>query len=230
MIDCTCQEPHTRSKLSDIELIDLYCEAFEFHLKLSERFITSTEGFTVKHNEPAPELWQRLAVAASLRKFVSGEDLVYLPRVLASLVQLGAASVSKTKLFEVQTEFNDLRKGKSGMISFQIDSQKSFTAYQIVEQLLHTSYLHAEKRPGVDPWKWSESMLNVALWEGTSQYLPFMKALYELCCQVTHRVPSELAETLPSWRLKGINDEHSEFDRHVEQIETLNPNPFSLEK
>jgi hypothetical protein len=57
-----------------------------------------------------------------------------------------------------------------------------------------------------------------------------MKALYELCCQVTHRVPSELAETLPSWRFKGINDEYSELDRHVERIERLNHNPFSLEK
>jgi predicted HicB family RNase H-like nuclease len=230
MIDCTCQEPHTKSKFTDSDLLDVYCNAFEFHLSIRARFVVSGDDFEVRNDEPAPELWQRLAVAASWRKFVSGSDHVYLPKVLLALSNLGAVAISKETLENVRKEFKGLRNGTNGMMSFQIDNQKSFSAFQIVEQLLHTTYLHADTREGIDPWKCSESMLNLALWEGTEQYLPFMRMLYDLSCKAANRAPSELAETLPSWRFKGINDEYSEFDRHVERVERLNPNPFSLEQ
>lgn len=229
MTDCTCIEQQANQKFTDSELIEVYCTAFEFHLNLRERFAALSDGFEVRHDAPAPELWHRLVVAASLRKFVSGSDPVYLPRVLTALTKLNAVTMSEARLEEVRKEFNALRKGTVGTIGFQIDNQKSYTAYQIVEQLLHTSYLHADVRPGVDPWKWPESTLNVAVWEGTQQYLPFMKVVYGLCCQALNRSVSELAENLPTWRFAGINDQPSEVELEVDRFTTSNPNPFNIE-
>lgn len=229
MIDCTCAEKHTKPKFTDRELIEVYCNAFEFHLNLRKRFAAPNDDFEVRHDAPAPELWHRLVVAASLRKFISGSDPVYLPRVLTALTKLNAVTMTKKRLDEVGRQFNNLRNGTAGMIGFQIDNEKSFTAYQLVEQLLHTSYLHADVRPGVDPWKWPEATLNLAVWEGTEQCLPFMKVVYGLCCRALNRNVSELAESLPTWRFAGINDQPSSVELAVDRITSSNPNPFNIE-
>jgi len=204
---------------TDRERIATYCSAFEFHLRLRDRFPVSRSNFDVKPLQPAPDLWFRLVTAASLRKFISGSDHVYLSKVVTSLCQVNAIEMSSKQLERFRTQIKGLRTGSTGVVSIQIDGGTPLNAFQVIEHLLHTNYIHADSDREQDLWSWDESALNFALWEGTESLIPLMTAVYLKSCEYLEREPVSLAEGIGLDKYHGINETPpSEFETAAQKL------------
>jgi len=227
MAKCACKKKHDDPAIPYIEQIEHYCSAFEFHLEMRQGLGVNNQELIVTHEDPGPELWHRLAIAASLRKFVMSKDTVYVPNIVHALLALGQIPGGAKDFYLVGEQFNKLRKGKIGFIEFKFDSVKAHNAMTIVENVLNTQYLHADRNRPENLWSLPKPTLNTALWEGTEQLLPFMKAVYGACCQTLQRSELELAGDIQTWTFKGINDEPSGIESGVERISNANKTPFT---
>ena len=135
-----------------------------------------------------------------------GTDPVYLPKVVTSLCKVNAIAMSSKQLDDFRSQIKGLRTGSTGAVSIQIEGGTPLNAFQVIEHLLHTNFIHADSDREQDLWSWDESALNFALWEGTESVIPLMTSVYLKCCEFMQRKPVSQIEGIRLDTYPGIND------------------------
>lgn len=172
----------TGQVLSNVELLEVFCRAAEYHMELEKHFpipahdiYSLVPGQTNQHKDA----WNRLVLAASFRKFVvDSNEPVYLPKVLQVLVELGAQSATKQQILEFRRQLNAIKKGHPIIGKFDVGDGRSWTAWQVVDALLNGMFLHADLRNSAKAGEWNAWMKDQSLFEWLGAFRSDFLSLY----------------------------------------------------
>lgn len=185
---CQCDEcghrhqPKTGKFLSNVEILEVFCRAAEYHIELEKHFpipAHDTYSLVPGQSNQQQDAWNRLVLAASFRKFVVDvNEPVYLPKVLQVLVQLGAQSADRKQILKFRTELNSIKKGKPIIGNFDVGDGRTWSAWQVVDALLNGMFLHADLRNSAKAAEWNAWMKDQSLFEWLGAFRSTFFGLY----------------------------------------------------
>lgn len=125
------------------------------------------------------EYWNRLVLAANLRKFLNQKEEIYLPRVLEAFIRLGRIDADNSDVVALRDQIEKMHSGESQIGMYQVDNGPSLSAWQVVEALLHGAFLHWNSRKHASIEGLGEGLTRQALWEWIASYRPILNLLAE---------------------------------------------------
>ena len=192
-------QPPGASQLSPEEVVQLFRRAVDvwrdmervFQIEAPNRFQWIVHSSKMGEDEISrheKEFWYRLVLAANFRKFVHHTESVYLPQVLEALITLGWAPASHDDVEFLRQEFRSVHEGKKQIASYENGRGRSFSAFQIVDHLLHSLFLHSNSIRLAEIDELPQQFKSSALWE----WLAFYRPLLDLLASTVERIPEAL--------------------------------------
>lgn len=123
------------------------------------------------------EYWHRVVLAANFRKFATQSEILYLPKVLDALVKLGHVRASHSDVEWLANEFASVHKGQKQLGTYKNGQGKSFSAFQIVDHIIHSLFLHGNSGRLAEIDNMPQRLLSAALWEWLASYRPLLDLL-----------------------------------------------------
>ena len=175
--ECICPNCDKRhfspsKKSNPLQIVKNFHSAIMFHHHLEQMFPVEHPELTEDNpKEGQRSYYNRLVVAASLRKFVALEnDSVYLPNVATALRSFGQITASDDELANYEETFRAIKAKRFGLQKVKTGSGKALDPWRIVESELYGGFLHLDSRKNSAKADWTIPEKEMALMHWASTF------------------------------------------------------------